>query len=1197
MSKNVNLPFLIIKDERSMMTNFSIKLFILLSLISLSFFIKTPVWAQKKVIQEVVTKQDIVLKIKGTVLKDNLKLGDATAILSLNNNKIKTVTTGKDGQFNLDLELQKEYIITISKHGFAPQKIKISTLVPAKKVGSNWWTCKVSINLFEMVEGLNTSVLDEPVNIISYIEADDDFKKDEAYAKSMKSKIDEIAGKINDLKKETANKKLKEGDKLYGLKKYEEAWLCYNKAQNLIPKDTKANEKVIKVRKQIKASDDEGYKQSVEKANKFIKLKDKTSAQTWYEIALLFKENDKTVLAKLDEIESGGNVNAVTENVDATDDTDKKLDKKEEENIIKKIDSFKKQLKVFEKDNNKRSVAAILDSIGNLYMKQHARADAVQFFDDAVKAKEIIGDKKDVAKILGKEAKLFFEMEQYDNALQTYEKALKVNEELKNKDEVASILNNLANIYNYTYRTDDALHAYEKLVTLKTELKDNKGISDAFSNIGDIYLTKQDAEKAIDNYNKSLKLDIGLKDKKGQASTYNNLGVAFHKKGDYKKSSENHDKALELFQELNDRAGLSKTYNNLGNNYYKLKEYPKAFENYEKALKINHELKDDKGEVTALFNIGNMYKEQKVYNKALTNFTKSIDIAKRINFQDALAKNYRAVSGVYYEQKDYQKAFDNYKLYVDSKFVEDDEEQLSAMQTKVSGDLEIQKLKEKLSSQTLLSKLKDDKAKKTIELKELELEKKDAVNKKQRILIFSFIIGFIIVIIFLILIFRQYKQIKKANQLLAQKNEEIMQQKEEITAQRDQLEVINIELEKLSIVARETDNAVMIMDGQGNFEWVNAGFVRLFGITLEQLINERGKNFIETSASADAKDLFIACIEDKITVNYDTYTFNAKGDKIWTQTTLTPIINADGAVIKLVAIDSNITQIKLAEEEIKQQNEEIKAQSEQLQKMYKQLEAKNLQIIDSINYARRIQEAILPRQSLMKQVIPLSFILFRPKDIVSGDFYWFSQQGDKIFIAAVDCTGHGVPGAFMSMIGNTLMNEIVVNKEIHTPSSILLELNKGISYSLTQGKEGEETQDDGMDISICCIENSKKQITLALAGHTAYIVKNDVIEPLEGDVYSIGGMFSGKTEISYTDHVINVTEPMSVYMCSDGYQDQFGGPDNKKFMTSRMSKLFLEIHKEEMTVQHDILNTKIEEWKGSRKQLDDILVIGLKFNP
>lgn len=1169
--------------------------FIFVCIVLLNSFFSNS-WAQKKEII-VETKQEVIVKIKAVVTKDNQKLKDATAVLLLNNNKVKTVVTNKDGQFNLELELQKDYIIQISKKGLSPQKVKVSTHVPDKKLkGDTWWSCKVNINLLESVEGLDVSALNDPVAQISYVEKDDDFKLDEAYAKTMKVKIDDLAARIVDTKKALSEKKILGGDKMYGARKYEEAWLLFSKAKELTPKDEKVNEKLLKVKKQIKVSDEEGYRKAIEKAEKFQKEKNIESARTYYEIALLYKENDTAALNILEDLEAGkGQVTADV--VKETGDGEKKLDKAEEETIIKKIDTYKRQLKVLEKENNKRSIASILDSIGNLYVKQNVKEEAIRFFDDAIKVKEEVGEKKDVAKILGKEAKLFLEMGQYDNSILAYEKALKLNEEMKNKEEVVSILGNMANIYNYTLRTDDALRAYEKLAAINSDAGDKEKTSDAYSNMGDIYLAKQDAEKAIDNYNKSLKLDIDLKDKKGQASSYNNLGVVFHKKGDYKKSIENHEKALVLFQELNEKGGLSKTYNNLGNNYYKMEETPKAFEYYEKALKINRELKDDRGEAIALFNLGNMYKEQNDNKKALDNYTKSIEVAKRINYQEALGKNYRAISGIYYEQKEYQKAFDNYKLYVDAKFVEDSEEQIAEIQTKVSSDLEIRNLQKKLSEQTLLSKLKDEKAKKDLDLKEMELQKKEAEVKKQRILIISFIVGFVIIAFFLILIFRQNKQIKKANRLLEQKNEEIMQQKEEITSQRDQLEVVNIELEKLSIVARETDNAVMIMDGRGYFEWVNAGFERLFGITLEQLKAEKGDNFIETSSSTDAKDLFQACIEEKITVNYDTYTFNAKGEKIWTQTTLTPIVDADGIVIKLVAIDSDITQVKLAEAEIKQQNEEIKAQSEQLRITFNQLEIRNNQILDSINYAKRIQEAILPRHSIIKQFIPDSFILFKPKDVVSGDFYWFSHQGDKIFIAAVDCTGHGVPGAFMSMIGNTLLNEIVVNKEIFTPSVILAELNKGISFSLTQGKEGEDTQDDGMDISICCIDNANKTITLALAGHTAYIVKENIITPIEGDVYSIGGMFSNKPGISYTDHIFNIDGKIAVYMCSDGYQDQFGGPNNKKFMASRMSKMFLENNNLMMEEQKSILGAAVEEWKGSRKQLDDILVVGLRFIP
>ncbi|MBI5219602.1 MAG: tetratricopeptide repeat protein [Bacteroidia bacterium] len=1152
-----------------------------------------PAFPQTQQLKEVASTQAVILRIKGTVLTDNQKLKDATITLLQDNKKIKTVTSNKEGLFTLDLELQKEFVIEISKKGFVTQKLKISTLVPEKQVkGDTWWSCKLTVNLFDMLEGLNTEALNNPVLQVKYFPDKDDFKIDDIYSKNVKGKIDETIKQVNTLKKQVFDKYLKDADKLIAEKKYEEAWLLYSRAKNLLPKETAANEKIEKVRKNIKVTADKGYSVAIEKAKKFQAEKNIESARNYYEIALLYKENDETALTGLENLEPG-KITATTDNSD----NETKLDKSSEENIIRKIDTYKKQLKVMEKENNRRSVAAILDSIGNLYRMQSAHEDAVKYYSDAIKVKEELGDKKDVAKILGKEAKVYMEMGQYDKTLESYEKALKISEESNDKTEVANILGNMANIYGYTYRTDDALKAYEKLVAVKSDLGDNKGASDALSNIGDIYLAKQNADKAIENYSKSLKMDVDAKDKKGQAANYNNLGIAFHKKGDYKKSVENHEKALALFHELNDQVGISKTYNNIGNNYYKMKEFPKAFDYYDKALKITRDQKDEKGEVSALYNIGNMYKEQKQFNKALENYNKSIELAKKISYQDALGKNYRSMSSVYYELKDFQKAYDHFKFYVDAKFVEDEDEQLSEVQTKMESDLEIQKLRTKLSKQEFVSKLKDEKARKDIELRDMELQKKDAEVKKQRILIFSFVAGFVIIAFFLIMIFRQYKQIKKANKLLARQNEEIMQQKEEIEAQRDQLELQNIELEKLSIVARETDNAVMIMDGKGKFEWVNAGFVRLFGINLEQLISEKGDNFLDTSASPDAKDFFQSCLEDKITVAYDTFTFDAKGQKIWTQTTLTPIVGAEGEIIKLVAIDSNITQIKIAEEEIKQQNEEIKAQSELLKEAYKQLEKKNVQIMDSINYAKRIQEAILPRFSLIKQYLPESFVLFKPKDVVSGDFYWFSHQDEKIFIAAVDCTGHGVPGAFMSMIGNTLMNEIVNKKRIFKPSEILLELNKGISFSLTQGKEGEDTQDDGMDISVCCIEKNKKEATLALAGHSAYVVKNGTIETIEGDIYSIGGMFSDNANVQYTDHTIKIDGDLSIYMNSDGYQDQFGGADNKKFMASRVSKMLLENRALDMEDQRKLLDATIEEWKGPRKQLDDILVIGIRLNP
>ena len=283
--------------------------------------------------------------------------------------------------------------------------------------------------------------------------------------------------------------------------------------------------------------------------------------------------------------------------------------------------------------------------------------------------------------------------------------------------------------------------------------------------------------------------------------------------------------------------------------------------------------------------------------------------------------------------------------------------------------------------------------------------------------------------------------------------------------------------------------------------------------------------------------------------------------------------------------------------DLKKAKKRIEFQQELLMKSHHELEIKNNQINDSISYAKRIQEAILPSEKLIRKQFPDSFIFFKPKDVVSGDFYWFSELKEKLFIAAVDCTGHGVPGAFMSMIGNTLLNEIVNHKKITDPSKILEELNTGIYASLNQGGDIEFSQDDGMDITLACIDKAANKVRISAASHMAYIIKDEKISMIEGDIFSIGGIFAKHPDLHFTTHTFDIKNELLVYMFSDGYQDQFGGENNTKFMAKKFKELLFSIRKLPMSEQLKKLDDEYHAWKKDNKQLDDVLVIGLKIHP
>lgn len=278
-------------------------------------------------------------------------------------------------------------------------------------------------------------------------------------------------------------------------------------------------------------------------------------------------------------------------------------------------------------------------------------------------------------------------------------------------------------------------------------------------------------------------------------------------------------------------------------------------------------------------------------------------------------------------------------------------------------------------------------------------------------------------------------------------------------------------------------------------------------------------------------------------------------------------------------------------QEILNQQVKIIEQRDSLDASNKELDRKNHQIMESINYASLIQTAMLQPEKTLDSYVPESFILFKPRNIVSGDFYWYAKKQSKLIVAVADCTGHGVPGAFMSMIGFNILNQIVINDNITEPDVILEELDKGVISALNQRHTG---NDDGMDVAIVVIDSRKKMLSFAGARNSMIIIQDGQIEEYEGNERSVGGILADNEE-PFVKREIKLSGSNYIYSFSDGYPDQFGGRMNKKFMNNRMRNLLYEIHTNNMDEQKRILENTIETWKSesNAKQTDDILVLGM----
>ena len=284
-------------------------------------------------------------------------------------------------------------------------------------------------------------------------------------------------------------------------------------------------------------------------------------------------------------------------------------------------------------------------------------------------------------------------------------------------------------------------------------------------------------------------------------------------------------------------------------------------------------------------------------------------------------------------------------------------------------------------------------------------------------------------------------------------------------------------------------------------------------------------------------------------------------------------------------------QVRQRTHELEIANIEIQGQRDMARSQRDRISEQNKEITDSIYYAERIQRSMLPPVITLDAVLPEHFVLFKPKNIVSGDFYWAFEKGDRIFISAVDCTGHGVPGALMSMLGISFLNEIVVKSQDLYPNDILNNLRDSIIRSLKQaGHEGESR--DGMDVSMVSFDKAQTTINFAGANNPLYFIRNGQLEEIKGDKMPVG-FYERMTP--FTPHSFNIQKGDIYYIFSDGYADQFGGPKSKKFMYANFKKLLLTLQDKSMLEQGVILDQTIKEWQGKIEQIDDIVVIGLRF--
>lgn len=447
------------------------------------------------------------------------------------------------------------------------------------------------------------------------------------------------------------------------------------------------------------------------------------------------------------------------------------------------------------------------------------------------------------------------------------------------------------------------------------------------------------------------------------------------------------------------------------------------------------------------------------------------------------------------------------------------------------------------------------------------------------------------------LINQQNDELNSQREELIQQKNALQDQREELRAQKELLQMKNNELNKISQVTNLSNNRISIFQPNGEIDWFNAAFAKLINTELEEYKSGPAKNIVDISSNPDSlREAISTCLTQKEASSYESEEINENEESVWMQTTLTPILDAKENVTLIIAVDTDITQLKLYEKNIELQKAEAEKQRNLALLQKDEIEAKQNEIFGSIRYAKRIQTAMMPKVKQIQRDFSDSFVLFMPKDIVSGDIYWYHRIDNKYFIAAVDCTGHGVPGAFLSIIGSYLLNSIVIHNAVYRPADILKHLNRKIKISLKS--EGMLDQNnDGMDIAMAVIDKEKHSIEYAGALRPMYMFSNGEFVELKGDKIPISSNISGTSiNNNYTNHEHSFNPGDQFYIFSDGIIDQFGGGDGKKYLTKRFKDLLEGIKDLPMKEQKELIKKDHDEWRGRYDQVDDILVIGIRYS-
>lgn len=646
----------------------------------------------------------------------------------------------------------------------------------------------------------------------------------------------------------------------------------------------------------------------------------------------------------------------------------------------------------------------------------------------------------------------------------------------------------------------------------------------------------------------------------GVGRALNQLGLVAFQTGDYTQAVNYFLKALKINEQLDYKSGVANTYAYLAKVYTQQRSYEQAIVYHFKALKLRAVLKDNTGAGNTYNNLGLLHNQLKKYDKAIDYYTKSLLIQQKLKNQQGMAITYNNIGEVYNQQRNYANAL---YYFIKSLQIKKNLKDLQGEAITLSniGNIYYQTRQYSLAVNSLL--------------KALEIRQK--LNDNRRIAATCNNLGRVLA---------QQQNYKTAIQYYTQ--------------------ALNLAktIKANTVLANAYEGLAITYHRVGDHDQAfryHRQFARLKDVIFDEQTSKRISR-LQAKYDAQKKQKQIELLnKDK----------QRKQDEIVKERMLRNSFIGISLLVIILAfiLYRNNRKERISHEifahksrELQKKTLEVEQQNRTLSQQKDLIANKSKNITDSLAYAQHIQAAILPAAEEISQYLPKHFIYFKPRYLVSGDFYYFGKVNHQYILAAVDCTGHGVSGAFMSLIAHNLLDQIVRIQRETNPAEILTCLHEGI---VTAFRQKSTANQDGMDAAICVMNPVKQRLYYAGANSPLVLIQSGAMKIISPDHQGVGGIFSSLDDIGFTNHSFSTQQTTSFYIFSDGYQDQFGGPENKKFMRERFRQLLFEHHHLSMAEQKEMLEKNMQEWMSYPKlskdseetvpQMDDMLVIGVNF--